>query len=426
MLIMCIALCVGIMFFVGVHWGFDLFITKKYMAPSAIAARNVKYLESLQEYVLENDISSKDTASIKRWVKSQKYVYLFLYKDNELLFEGGVDDESGSSITIGSPNDEDISRKEMMPIRLSDGVILASVSESTGHVFYNISYIVSILAAFIVFAVIMLTYFSRMMMRIQRLARCVRLIEHDKDASDIKDDVGDEISGLADDVNKMRASILEKVEEERNAWQANAQLITAMSHDIRNPLTVLIGYLDIIGLQNDISKQSMGYVSACKDTAMKIKSLSDDMFQYFLVFGKKNVDMSLQEYDMLDLLTEMLYEHIILMSENGYEFIVNKVDKACNAVIDATVFARVIDNVFSNIEKYADSTKPIYINMGFDDGKLRIRFENTIAHKDTESNGIGLKTCVKIMETLGGEFTIQNDEEHNKFTSVISVLLKDK
>lgn len=271
----------------------------------------------------------------------------------------------------------------------------------------------------------MLTYFNKTTTRIQYLAKRVRLVEQNKDILDIKDDVGDEISDLIDDVNKMRNSILEKVKEERAAYQANTQLITAMSHDIRNPLTVLLGYLDIIGMQKDISEQSRDYIAQCKETAMKIKTLSDDMFQYFLVFGKKDIDMSMQEYDADELLKQMLSEHTILMQESGYNFVVeNSIDRKCTVIIDTQAFERVMDNVFSNLRKYADIAEPIYISLELSDNKLRIRIENKVVHNDTESNGIGLKTCAKIMEALKGDFVIQNDNANRNFALIITLLLK--
>ena len=57
----------------------------------------------------------------------------------------------------------------------------------------------------------------------------------------------DEIGRLAESVDAMRDSIVDRLNSEKKAWDANTQLITAMSHDIRTPLTSLIGYLDIIG-----------------------------------------------------------------------------------------------------------------------------------------------------------------------------------
>lgn len=443
------ALAVGVLIFIVIQWGIKYAVDKKYMSDESVENREKSYIDNLQSYITRNDLSSMDTADITKWVKNQRYVYLVIYKDTELIYDSKKAAEEEEELKKGgvtpSPTsenetDESHDKKQdeldhktniseyldadatLFPIKLSDGTMFASVAEFTQELYYSLSYIISIMAAFIVFALIMMLYFNKTTIRIERLAGNVRKIEQNNDLPDIAGDGCDEIANLANDVNKMKNSIFEKMQKEQDAWKANTELITAMSHDIRNPLTVLLGYLDVMDMQKDTSPSLKGYIASCKETALKIKNLSDDMFQYFLVFGKKDIDMSIQEYDAQTLLNQAVAEHMLLLTENGYTFISETLDKKCTILIDASAFVRVIDNLFSNIKKYADITKPIYISASADSNNVTLIMKNSAIQNDVESNGIGLKTCSKIMDAMNAGFHTESDD--NEFTAILTIPIK--
>ena len=81
---------------------------------------------------------------------------------------------------------------------------------------------------------------------------------------------------------------MDRMNSERAAQEANNQLITSMSHDIRTPLTSLIGYLDIISGHKYKNEQELQkYIGSCSDKAVQLKDLSDKLFQYFLVYNNE-------------------------------------------------------------------------------------------------------------------------------------------
>ena len=98
---------------------------------------------------------------------------------------------------------------------------------------------------------------------------------------------------------------------------ANAELVTSMSHDIRTPLTVLLGYLNVMKLRAP-DEEMMSYINASEKTALRLKKLSDDMFSYFLLFGGGATEVDMQEYDAYTLFDQMLSEHVLLLREQGY------------------------------------------------------------------------------------------------------------
>jgi signal transduction histidine kinase len=210
--------------------------------------------------------------------------------------------------------------------------------------------------------------------------------------------------------------MLEGLQKEREALDANSELITSMSHDIRTPLTVLLGYLDLMKTY-PVNEELGEYIRASENTALRLKELSDDMFRYFLVFGGKELEVSITDYDAKTLLDQLLSEHILLLRERGFtvEWDVNITsDEQITVSTDAPKLMRVVDNIFSNIHKYAEATYPIVFSAKKVGGVLRIEIENRVKDvAEAESNGVGLRTCMKICEALDITFNYGVSENGN-------------
>ena len=117
----------------------------------------------------------------------------------------------------------------------------------------------------------------------------------------------------------------------------------------------------------------------------------------------------------------MIAEHRFLLEEKGYRFADTAELPEANVCIDLVYFSRVIDNIFSNIAKYADREREIVIRSECDAERVEISFENAIRKDKSipESNRIGLKTCGKILSEMGGALEIHENED----TFVITVKL---
>ena len=405
-----------------VAWKVGGFIVwRYYLDEDKVEQRNRQNIEDFQQYVLDEKLSINDTELIKEW-SDGKYIELVVYKNGSLVFtpdwfETGTDGSENSDIyndiISGERGFEQYLTEEartryerilndildenqnLSPIVFRDGTLLAAVIDYSEDFVYNIVFIISLGLAFVVFAVIMAFCFTNITARITKLAHNVKKVEQGQINMPVSIEGNDEISTLASDVNSMRNTVVENMSKEREAWEANAGLITAMSHDIRTPLTVLLGYLDLMQIQNH-DPVMREYLEACRENALRLKKLSDDLFSYFLVFGKRNFDISLNKCNSDGVLMHMIEEHTILLAEKGYVF--DKVWDAENREInvDTVYLGRVIDNVFSNIGKYADVNSPVRISVYVKNGYITLKFENAVCDgKGAESNGIGIKTCSK-------------------------------
>jgi signal transduction histidine kinase len=147
------------------------------------------------------------------------------------------------------------------------------------------------------------------------------------------------------------------------------------------------------------------------------------MFGYFLVFGSRDVEVNVESYDAQMLLSQLISEHVLLMSDSGYTVEENVSELSLVATLDTDVqkLVRIIDNVFSNIYKYADQKKTVKIEASADACQIKLAFSNSIASERelVESNGIGLKTCKKLAELIGAKFFSETLE--NKFYANITL-----
>ena len=295
-----------------------------------------------------------------------------------------------------------------------EGVLVVNMADFTEYFYYDIVNITSMVLAMIALFIVIMIHYNGLTTRISSLAQDVRIIA----AGDMEHKISargrDEISELSTNVEDMRSAILENIAKERAVMEANAELITSMSHDIRTPLTVLLGYIDIMKDKVEGDSQMTEYVEASEKTALRLKKLSDDLFSYFLLFGSGASSLVLEEYDVGMLLEQMLSEHVLLLRESGYEVRVERGEEldARRILTDPADLVRIFENLFSNIMKYADKSAPVSIYAEIRDGKLRLKFHNKTAKVHyAESNGIGIKTCKKLAERLSAEIEWREGED---------------
>ena len=286
---------------------------------------------------------------------------------------------------------------------------------------------IKLFLAGLIFLILVLVYNRRVLERIIKLSDDVNRIRAGELDLEIDPGEADEIGALAEDIDQMRSSIMDRMNSERAAQEANNQLITSMSHDIRTPLTSLIGYLDIISGHKYKNEQELQkYIGSCSDKAVQLKDLSDKLFQYFLVYNNEEKGRDLEELDAGILFQQFMIEHISELTQYGYEVeLTDEIPE--NVMIDTETSAmqRLFDNLFSNIMKYADHNYPIIITAEIIENQIKIILKNHITEDagKVESTKIGVKTCKKIVGDLGGKFRAL--EEDNVYKTIILLPIKE-
>ena len=405
-------------------------IRRYYLSDEKGEARREQYLLSLQNYVTDEKIDMDNSDRIAEWVRENPYVYLLVYQgsSNE-NFTDGTNIAPGANDKLsehpGSRIEESLARDELLaaarsngydPIMLADGYVIVALAEYSENLYTLIFTFVSFAAAGLTFILMIVRYIGRLIGRIKRFASDVTIVSELDMNYEIVSEGEDELAGLSGDVENMRRTMLRHIENEKEARTANTELITSISHDIRTPLTVLMGYIEMMR-DRDTDEVMTGYIDATESTALRLKQLSDDMFKYLITFGDIDKNVKLEEYDAKMLFDQALYEHILLLRETGYIIELNNMGEplAEGSLVrtDAQNLMRIVDNIFSNIRKYADLESPIYINTIHSSGKMTVEVKNKIrTHTDgAESNGIGLKTCTRLGSIVANGFEYECDED---------------
>lgn len=380
-------------------------IERQYMSEKAILKRTNKAAQEFQSFVRQNGVSTRDTDMLARWGETKKDYYIMLYHDQRQIFEIGWWGADTAAVDAYSLKEQ--TAGVVYPIVFRDGTFYAVIYDNSDSGLYDLLWIVSLLLGCAVLALTLLAYNRRVARRVVAISQEVQSIGAGNLYLQLEPKGRDEISQLTASVEQMRLSLLRKTSEEQRALQQNSDLITAMSHDIRNPLTSLIGYLDLLEMSQDrLPEDLRSYVLASRDKAYQLKDLTGEMFRYFLVFSRGEQETHPEPYDAQILCAQLLGECAAELRTRGFDVNLMPLTTPCTVTTDVQMLKRVTDNLLSNMEKYADPAARLTILAECENGRLHVCFANR-ARKElarVESNHIGLRTCEAILQLLGGQF----------------------
>ena len=412
-------LAVGVFFAaygIGSH-----FIDKVYMSPESVAARKAQIYTDFNVYVRRNGLAGTDSAAIARWTAKRD--------DVTIIVTGG-----GGNYSVRRGEEAPVSNQisdlvqiagiygKLYPMRFADGEYQIAIGDNSQNRERVVFLIGSLVLAAVAFIAVMFFYIRRVTDRIIDLSEEAVVIGRGDLEAPINVAGGDEISVLAAEMDTMRRSVIERMGNEKRAWEANSELITAISHDIRTPMTSLIGYLGLLNESSPDDRESRErFAAAAYHKALDLKDLTDELFKYFLVFGRAEIEMEREKYDARLLVEQLVGEAAFDLKDAGFEVEQQDFTGECTVVADPMYLKRVMDNLVSNAKKYADKTVPIVFRSELSDGVLSVRVSNAIARgvSRVESTKIGLRTCEKIMQAMGGSFETKIEDE--RYTAVFSL-----
>lgn len=264
--------------------------------------------------------------------------------------------------------------------------------------------IASIILCVAVFLSGILIFIGRMMKRVSAVKDSIVRMSVGDLSSPVPPCGADEIGIVSKELDTLRQTLQENIRRESESRQANQDLITAMSHDLRTPLTVLNGYLEVLKLKRADSGVREKYVDRCLEKAADIKALTDRMFEYALVY-EENETADLKPLSISDL-AECLRENCEFIRIAGFT-VEEKFEYGAESEMygDKVMLKRIFSNLFSNILKYGDKKGEVTVQICPECGRLKILITNLIKKDaaDTESNQIGLRSVRKMVEMHQGE-----------------------
>lgn len=219
----------------------------------------------------------------------------------------------------------------------------------------------------------------------------------------------DELGVLGEELNHLRMTLKTQIEQEEESREANKDLITAISHDLRTPLTILNGYLEVLKLDRIPEIKKEEYLNRCLQKVSEIKGMTDRMFEYALVYEVTEA-VNAEEIP-LSAIRQMLMENLDYLGISGFMSAVDMEEIRGFIVGDSVLLKRIFSNLFSNILKYGDKKEPIKIYLKEKEGHIKIRLCNKIKAKTgvIESSRVGLKSAEKMAEMQGGRIFVCED-----------------
>ena len=252
---------------------------------------------------------------------------------------------------------------------------------------------------------------------IRRITRGIDAMRAGETDTAIPLEGNNELTELADSINYMSAARQEILEKERTLAREKEQLIRALSHDIRTPLTSILAYAEYLSGDAQLSQaEQQAHLAMIRRKAQQIRELTD-----ILLDGSKR---KVEHFENARLLMEQLAAEFEESLEDS--FLVTTDLTRCgsfSASFDVQQLRRIFDNLSSNVRKYAEPKQPVTLAIGVEGKLLRIRQCNSIRQQGAqeESFQLGIPGIRRIAQQYGGGVAVRQDGGNFEITVTLSV-----
>lgn len=185
----------------------------------------------------------------------------------------------------------------------------------------------------------------------------------------------DELGTLADEINNMSLNLNNMINREKSIQKFKDELITNISHDLRTPLTSLMGYLYLINDKNVSIEDKEVYSKKSMERAEKLKVLIENLFEYSkLESGAINLEIC--NVNIIEIIEQIIGELSIIAEKSQIGFVKKYSITKLDLNVDPYFMSRVFQNILSNAIKYSVKNSKVYINIVHNIDDTIISFEN--------------------------------------------------
>ena len=250
-----------------------------------------------------------------------------------------------------------------------------------------------------------------------------------------------ELNYVEETLNQVKDKLATRSKEAQEAVQRKDELVVYLAHDIKTPLTSVIGYLSLLDETPDMPvEQKAKYVHITLEKAYRLESLINEFFE-ITRYNLQNIPLAKESIDLHYMMIQMADEAYPQLSAAGKQVVV-AVAEDFKIYGDADKLARVFNNVLKNAIAYSREDSVIRISAETKDNAAVIRFENagTIPQEKlasifekfyrldnarssaTGGAGLGLAIAKDILALHGGTIEAQSDDAHTVFSITLPIL----
>ena len=299
-----------------------------------------------------------------------------------------------------------------------------------------------VLIGILIFSVTFMLLQEQSVAYISRISDAIRNIS-EGDLNTSVDVIGDdEFSSMAENLNKMVEDIRTLMDKEREAERTKNELITNVAHDLRTPLTSIIGYLELLSgkavLPPEMQKK---YIDIAYGKAKRLEKLIEDLFGFTkLNYGK--ISMHVSKVDIIKLLSQLLEEAYPNFADKGLSYELQSNVPARIITADGNLLARLFDNLINNAIKYGADGKRVLVKVHAGSETVQVsvtnygyvipaeelplifdKFYRVEQSRSTHTGGTGLGLAIvkNIVDMHGGMVNVKSDLNGTVFTVTLQV-----
>lgn len=366
------------------------------------------------------------------------------YQNSPILVEENLEKKSTGDKKNKESKEEEETEIQIIEDNLVNEIIIATGSRKSFLEKYN--EIKSVLGVWIIFVIVVGIGFFVLFFQLLTKRTSDYLVEISKGidqiaTGDLKKRVPvqgeDEIANIAERLNEMTRELQVLIDNEREYEKEKSDLITNVAHDLRTPLTSIIGYLELVNKKSDLSDEEQEkYISIVYDKSKRLEKLINDLFE-FTKAGADRVKLQLVNLDFKRFMEQMVEEFYPSFEEEKLECRVNDTLTDGMIIADPDLLARGIANLFSNAIKYGKDGKVIKVDLKENEKSVYVTITNygeIIPEKDLEhifdkffrvegsrsaktgGTGLGLAILKKIVLLHHGKIQVSSDYKGTIFS----------
>lgn len=243
-----------------------------------------------------------------------------------------------------------------------------------------------------------------------------------------------EMQETGKEINDIAGGLSNAIEEKLKSERLKTELITNVSHDIKTPLTSIINYVDLLKKEGTNSEKSNEYLEILDSKSQRLKKLTEDLVEASKA-SSGAIKLNIEKLNVNELIKQVSGEFEDKFKLHNLQEIITFPEDDVYINADSRYMYRVLENMYSNISKYAMEGTRVYTDIKEENDKVIIQLKNVSkqklnisadelmqrfvrgeASRNTEGSGLGLSIARSLTELQQGEFNIYLDGDLFKVT----------